>query len=109
MIAYWNFTKGGVDSGLSRHLTSVHSSPFSVSSLETILWDRLINTALLSGFSLYKCDTLDRNFTASATFQQMKVKSQENMNTFERFLSDSICWASKKAVELTNKKRPKLL
>ena len=57
VVAYWNFTKGGVDSGLSRYLARAHSSPFSVASLEIILWDRLINTALLSGFSLYKCDT----------------------------------------------------
>jgi len=94
IIAYWNFTKGGVNAGLSRYLARVHSSPFKVISLENVLWDRLINTALLSGFSLYKYDTLKKDFFDShATFQQLKVKSQEHMNTFNHFLSDAIQWA----------------
>lgn len=83
-----------MDSGFSRYLARAHSSPFSVTSL-----DRLINTALLSGFSLYKYDSLNREFTVNANFLQMKVKSQENMNTFEHFLSKAIRWSSKKAVE----------
>ena len=99
IIAYWNFTKGGVDSGLSRYLARAHSSPFSVNSLETILWDRLIMTALLSCFSLYKYDTLDIDFIENANFQQIKIKSQQNMNTFDHFLSEAIRWSSQKAFE----------
>ena len=100
IIAYWNFTKGGVDSGLSRYLARAHSSPFKVISLESVLWDRLIMTALLSAFSMYKYDTLNKDFLDSRpTFQQLKVKSQEHMNTFLHFISDAIRWARNEAIK----------
>ena len=90
LVAYWNTTKGGIDSGLSRYLANVHPSPYRVIPFESVLWDRVIMTGILNAFNLSKWDRLSvEQIKACTTFAQLKQISQRGF-TFKRFLSDAM-------------------
>lgn len=98
LIHYWNLTKGGVDSGLSAYLSSAHSSPFKVVSMETVCWERLIQMACLSAHQICKYDRLSRDdLQRYDTFASIKKASQSGNRTFKHFLSDCMRWARDEA------------
>jgi hypothetical protein len=100
---YWNLTKGGVGSGLSSYLSSAHSSPFKVLSMETVCWERLIQMALLSTHQMCKFDRFSReDLERHNTFTSIKKASQSGNRTFKHFLSDCMRWACDEAVNLRN-------
>lgn len=90
VVSYWNATKGGVDSGLSRYLANVHSSPYRVIPFESVLWDRTIMTAFLNAFALSKWDRLSAAQISSCnSFAQLKQISQRDF-TLKLFLSEGM-------------------
>jgi hypothetical protein len=90
VVAYWNATKGGVDSGLSRYLANVHSSPYRVIPFESVLWDRLMMIGFLNAFAISKWDRLSTaQISSSTSFAQLKQISQRDF-TFKLFLSNAM-------------------